>query len=487
MRKLDVFRFPRKFVRAQGPEHGVLSILPVVPGAAGHVGYVGGVRSQDFDRLPIHFRTSAIAAQQNIAAHFARHQFENPTAARTGYAVIGVERAHGSPLSVVDRQFRLTQVDVAIRVGARPHVLDVMIEEVSANGLRRRSVLRLFAHAQREKQPAHGVRRFAGLAAVRAEQRVVQFVNHRGADFALFIRRGAGVSQGVVGFRVQQRLRQSVGRVGARRAAVTHRRRQFGHCVGGLLAVRIRRTHIRQRVGLNRERELLEIRAEGAHKAARAGVGRFLVLRDNAEVVAPEELAQELPRIIVVVHAGGRGEEGELLGFQRQPQPVQKQTQDVRHFRSRRSAIRVELVHHQKELVGGVGFQPVARLVEHARLDAPHQHDVQHVVVGYENVGRRILHIPARPHFAAVHVLEVVARIRRQAVVISDRVALVRYSAHVVAKSPEAASRAGSARRRRLPGVAPESHAVARSVGVHPRERIVRIERLAQAAELVFD
>ena len=147
----------------------------------------------------------------------------------------------------------------------------------------------------------------------------------------------------------------------------------------------------------------------------------------------------------------------------------------------------MELVHHQKELVGGVGFQPFARLVERARLDAPHQHDVQHVVVGYENVGRRGLHVPARPHFAAVYVGEVVARIRRQAVVRAHRGALALYRVHVGAKVAEPVFRAGSARSRRLPGVPPESHAVARSVGVHPRERAVRIERLAQAPELVFD
>ena len=340
MRKFDGLGICLKFVRAQRPEYGVLSILPVVPGAAGHVGYVGCVRRQDFDRLPVHFRPSAIAAQQNVAAHLAHHQVENPPAAGTCYAVVGVERAHGAALSAVIRQIRLPQVDVAVRVGARPHVLDVVVEEVSANGLRRCSVIRLSAHAQREKQPAHGVRRFA--AAIWSEQSVIQFANHRGAGFALFVGRGAGVSQGMVGFIVQQRLRQSVGRgAGARRAAVPQRRRQRGHCRANDGGFGVRRTHRLQRVGLNLARELLEIRAEGAHQAARAGVRRFLILRDDAKVVAPEELAQELARFGAVVHAGGRGEKGELVGFQRQPQPVQKQTQDVRHFRSRRSPIRM--------------------------------------------------------------------------------------------------------------------------------------------------
>jgi hypothetical protein len=55
------------------------------------------------------------------------------------------------------------------------------------------------------------------------------------------------------------------------------------------------------------------------------------------------------------------------------------------------------------EDVRGILLEPLPRLVEDHRLDTAHQHDVQHRVVGDEDVRWVILHVPARPHLAAVH------------------------------------------------------------------------------------
>jgi hypothetical protein len=51
-------------------------------------------------------------------------------------------------------------------------------------------------------------------------------------------------------------------------------------------------------------------------------------------------------------------------------------------------------------------LQPFTRLVENSGLNAAHQHNVKHGIVGYKDIGRMILHIPPGPHLTTVHCRE---------------------------------------------------------------------------------
>jgi hypothetical protein len=66
----------------------------------------------------------------------------------------------------------------------------------------------------------------------------------------------------------------------------------------------------------------------------------------------------------------------------------------------------VEFVDDEREGVGFIGSEPVARLVEDRPLDLPQEHHVQHRVVRDEDVWRVLLHIPSRAHLCAVELCE---------------------------------------------------------------------------------
>ena len=85
-----------------------------------------------------------------------------------------------------------------------------------------------------------------------------------------------------------------------------------------------------------------------------------------------------------------------------QAEPVVQDPEDVRHLCPRGPAVGVKLVDDQVEDIGAVGVEPRPRRVEDGALDVTHQHDIQHAVVGDQDVGRRLLHIEAAPHLAAV-------------------------------------------------------------------------------------
>ena len=56
-----------------------------------------------------------------------------------------------------------------------------------------------------------------------------------------------------------------------------------------------------------------------------------------------------------------------------------------------------KLVDHKMKDVRGISLQPRARQVKNGRLHVPHQHDIQHAVVGYERIRRGFLHVPPAP------------------------------------------------------------------------------------------
>src|SRR3546814_20322281 len=84
-----------------------------------------------------------------------------------------------------------------------------------------------------------------------------------------------------------------------------------------------------------------------------------------------------------------------------QPEPLVQNPEDVPHLRSGCSAIGMKLVDDEVKHVGWI-FKPAPRRGEYLVLDIAHQHDVQHAVVGDQDVGRSILHVPPAPHLAAV-------------------------------------------------------------------------------------
>src|SRR3546814_16100183 len=84
-----------------------------------------------------------------------------------------------------------------------------------------------------------------------------------------------------------------------------------------------------------------------------------------------------------------------------QPEPLVQNPEDVPHLRSGCSAIGMKLVDDEVKHVGWI-FKPAPRRGEYLVLDIAHQHDVQHAVVGDQDVGRSILHVPPATHLAAV-------------------------------------------------------------------------------------
>jgi hypothetical protein len=85
----------------------------------------------------------------------------------------------------------------------------------------------------------------------------------------------------------------------------------------------------------------------------------------------------------------------------------------------------MQLVDDKEEHVVVVRLQPISGAVEDAFLDPSHQHDVQHAVVCYKNIGGGQLHIPPPPHLSAVDIGEIVLQL---AVHIRIRRDLLEYS-----------------------------------------------------------
>jgi len=66
----------------------------------------------------------------------------------------------------------------------------------------------------------------------------------------------------------------------------------------------------------------------------------------------------------------------------------------------------VQLIDDQMEDVPWILSEPLHRSFKDRSLGATHQHDVQHRVVGDEDVRRVILHVPAAPHLPTLHARE---------------------------------------------------------------------------------
>src|SRR3954469_22755253 len=92
---------------------------------------------------------------------------------------------------------------------------------------------------------------------------------------------------------------------------------------------------------------------------------------------------------------GTGGDNSELVRGRREAKSIKKDTNEVRHFCAGCSAVRVQFVDDEVEDVRAIRLQPTSRLLENLPLDGAHQHDVQHRVVGDQDVGWMVLHVPS--------------------------------------------------------------------------------------------
>ena len=223
--------------------------------------------------------------------------------------------------------------------------------------------------------------------------------------------------------------------------------------------------------------------ADVAQPAHGAGRERARPAANQVEMpVSAKELREVALRPVFVVAERSAGRENsQLRMFRVQAEPVVQDPEDVRHLRARGPAVGVKFVNDQVEDVGAVGVEPSPGHVEDGALDVPHQHDVQHAVVGDQDVGRRLLHIEAAPHLAAVELGE-------------EPLSLgARHAGGHAAQTSEFVSQigfgalpSGSARNRRPPGVPAEPEAVAWAPRAQPGARSRSVQGKAQPRHLIF-
>ena len=97
---------------------------------------------------------------------------------------------------------------------------------------------------------------------------------------------------------------------------------------------------------------------------------------------------------------GARGNAPELGRVTTEAKAIQELPYDEGNLGSLSPPIGVDLVHHQREYLVGVGGEPIACLVEYRVLEFAHQHHIQHRVVRNEDVGWVGNHVPPREHLA---------------------------------------------------------------------------------------
>src|SRR3990172_1791669 len=125
------------------------------------------------------------------------------------------------------------------------------------------------------------------------------------------------------------------------------------------------------------------------------GRGRCAANDGEARTLSPKEILEVFATLIATLKRGTGRDEAELFGLRTKSQPIQQHAEQVGHFCSGRAAIGVQLVYDEMKNVAAVGGKPVARFVEDIRLNAAHQHDVEHRIVSDEQVRWMALHVPA--------------------------------------------------------------------------------------------
>ncbi|MDK2744415.1 MAG: hypothetical protein NDI90_16055 [Nitrospira sp. BO4] len=141
----------------------------------------------------------------------------------------------------------------------------------------------------------------------------------------------------------------------------------------------------------------------------------------------------------------------------------------------------MQLIDDEMEDVRRILLEPLPRLIENLRLDAAHQHDVQHRVVRDHDVRGVVLHIPARPHLTAVHGREEPCR-RGSCNELGVSMRISQLGAQ-----PAGRCRRTAPRHRRSPCVAPKVDPIRCTVRLEPRSGTRAIKGVTQTRELVLD
>lgn len=119
-----------------------------------------------------------------------------------------------------------------------------------------------------------------------------------------------------------------------------------------------------------------------------------------------EELLQVGPAGLIGLQGRRGGDDAELRGVGAQPDPVEEPPKQQGDLRAGRPPEGVELVDHQGEDGAGLLAQPGGGTLEHLLLVLPHEHDVEHGVVGDEQVRGRGEEVLTVHHFVATRIAE---------------------------------------------------------------------------------
>ncbi|MGB9753647.1 hypothetical protein [Roseiflexus castenholzii] len=118
---------------------------------------------------------------------------------------------------------------------------------------------------------------------------------------------------------------------------------------------------------------------------------------NECELIATKKLAQELTSFLIVVKTGSGRKNAQFGRVWRETESREQQAQNVSHFGSGSAAVRMKFIDDQKEHSFGMVWlsQPLPCLFKDVTLNSAHQHNIQHRVIGNQNIRRRLLHIPA--------------------------------------------------------------------------------------------
>jgi hypothetical protein len=84
-----------------------------------------------------------------------------------------------------------------------------------------------------------------------------------------------------------------------------------------------------------------------------------------------------------------------------QAKPIHEYSEQIGNLGTRRATVGMKFIDNQMKEVPIIRREPASRMVENRSLNISHQHDIEHAVVGDEDIRRMILHIPTRPHLPA--------------------------------------------------------------------------------------
>ena len=235
---------------------------------------------------------------------------------------------------------------------------------------------------------------------------------------------------------------------------------------------------------------VVEVAEGGEGAGVRRSLARLLVGDsdvDGRETVRrlPEQVGRELHhaalRALARRNGRARGDGAELAGAGRDSQPLLQAARQMGYFRPLRAGVGVRLVQNQRENPVIAARKPLSGGVENRAFDGANQHVLQHGVVGYENIGRRGLHVPAaqRLRTADGGPVAFLAQLRRKAA------PFLFEALQMLLKPLPPVLIVGPPRRRRQAGVHAEVDEIAVQPALLPLRRPVQRENAPQSGHLV--